>query len=77
MGIVDKHGNMVIGRYNFTAFVGVRDTIFVYTTCQLILQKIFTQDVKMYILHWRQNSELLNLVALIIQIFNNTILYFN
>jgi mannose-1-phosphate guanylyltransferase len=59
---VDKHGNMVIGTNNFTAFVGVRDTIFVYTpTANLILQKEYSQDVKnVYTALERQNSELLH-----------------
>lgn len=59
---VDKHGNMVIGTNNYTAFVGVRDTIFVYTpTANLILQKQYSQDVKnVYTALERQNSDLLN-----------------
>ncbi|MBU0941560.1 MAG: mannose-1-phosphate guanylyltransferase [Bacteroidetes bacterium] len=59
---VDKHGNMVIGTNNFTAFVGVKDTIFVYTpTANLILQKQSSQDVKnVYSALERQHSELLN-----------------
>lgn len=44
---VDKNGNMVIGTNNYTAFIGVKNTIFVYTdTANLILQKEFSQDVK-------------------------------
>jgi mannose-1-phosphate guanylyltransferase len=38
---------MVIGTTNYTAFIGVKDTIFVYTpTANLILKKEFSQDVK-------------------------------
>jgi mannose-1-phosphate guanylyltransferase len=44
---VDKNGNMVIGTNNYTAFIGVKDTIFVYTpTANLILKKEYSQDVK-------------------------------
>ncbi|MEC5166409.1 mannose-1-phosphate guanylyltransferase [Flavobacterium sp. PL11] len=44
---VDENGNMVIGTSNYTAFLGVKDTIFVHTaTANLILQKEFSQDVK-------------------------------
>ena len=59
---VDKHGNMVIGTQNYTAFVGVRDTIFVYTpTANLILQKEYSQDVKnVYTSLERKKSDLLN-----------------
>jgi mannose-1-phosphate guanylyltransferase len=59
---VDKQGNMVIGTNNYTAFVGVRDTIFVHTpTANLILQKQYSQDVKnVYSALERQQSELLN-----------------
>tara|TARA_R110000868_G_scaffold118059_2_gene313298 strand:- start:30836 stop:31843 length:1008 start_codon:yes stop_codon:yes gene_type:complete len=59
---VDKNGNMVIGTNNYTAFVGVRDTIFVYTdTANLILQKEHSQDVKnVYTALERRNSDLLN-----------------
>lgn len=59
---VDKHGNMVIGTDNYTAFVGVKDTIFVYTpTANLILQKQHSQDVKnVYTALERKNSDLLN-----------------
>jgi mannose-1-phosphate guanylyltransferase len=59
---VDKYGNMVIGTNNYTAFVGVRDTIFVYTpTANLILQKQYSQDVKnVYSALERKQSELLN-----------------
>jgi mannose-1-phosphate guanylyltransferase len=45
--LVDENGNMVIGTNNYTAFIGVKDTIFVYTdTANLILKKEFSQDVK-------------------------------
>ncbi|TRX13385.1 mannose-1-phosphate guanylyltransferase [Flavobacterium gawalongense] len=59
---VDKDGNMVIGTSNYTAFVGLKNTIFVYTdTANLILQKERSQDVKnIYSELERKNSELLN-----------------
>jgi mannose-1-phosphate guanylyltransferase len=59
---VDKNGNMVIGTSNYTAFVGVKNTIFVYTeTANLILQKESSQDVKnVYTELEKQNSDLLN-----------------
>lgn len=59
---VDKDGNMVIGTEKYTAFLGLRNTIFVYTdTANLILQKENSQDVKdLYGELERQNSELLN-----------------
>jgi mannose-1-phosphate guanylyltransferase len=59
---VDENGNMVIGTNNYTAFIGVKDTIFVYTpTANLILKKEFSQDVKtVYNALERENSELLN-----------------
>jgi len=44
---VDRNGNMVIGTTNFTAFVGLRNCIFVSTpTANLILQKEDSQEVK-------------------------------
>ena len=44
---VDDNGNMVIGTNNYTAFLGLQDTIFVHTdTANLILKKEFSQDVK-------------------------------
>jgi mannose-1-phosphate guanylyltransferase len=44
---VDENGNMVIGTTNYTAFIGMKDTIFVSTpTANLILKKEFSQDVK-------------------------------
>jgi mannose-1-phosphate guanylyltransferase len=59
---VDENGNMVIGTTNYTAFIGVKDTIFVYTpTANLILKKEFSQDVKsVYNALERDNSDLLN-----------------
>ncbi|WP_367757254.1 mannose-1-phosphate guanylyltransferase [Flavobacterium sp. WC2430] len=59
---VDENGNMVIGTNNYTAFIGVKDTIFVYTpTANLILKKEFSQDVKsVYSALERTNSDLLN-----------------
>jgi mannose-1-phosphate guanylyltransferase len=58
---VDKNGNMVIGTSNYTAFVGVKNTIFVHTdTANLILQKEHSQDVKnVYTELEKQNSVLL------------------
>ena len=59
---VDKNGNMVIGTDNYTAFVGLKNTIFVYTdTANLILQKERSQDVKnIYNELERGNSDLLS-----------------
>jgi mannose-1-phosphate guanylyltransferase len=59
---VDKNGNMVIGCDKHTTFLGLKNTIFVYTdTANLILQKENSQDVKdVYSELERQNSELLN-----------------
>jgi mannose-1-phosphate guanylyltransferase len=59
---VDENGNMVIGTTNYTAFVGVKDTIFVYTpTANLILHKDSSQDVKnIYSQLERDNPDLLN-----------------
>ncbi|MFV8346768.1 mannose-1-phosphate guanylyltransferase [Flavobacterium sp. ZB4P13] len=59
---VDKNGNMVIGTNNYTAFVGLINTIFVYTdTANLILQKDNSQDVKnVYNELERENSDLLD-----------------
>jgi mannose-1-phosphate guanylyltransferase len=59
---VDENRNMVIGTNNYTAFIGVTDTIFVYTdTANLILKKEFSQDVKsVYNALERNNSDLLN-----------------
>ena len=59
---VDENGNMVIGTNNYTAFIGMKDTIFVYTdTANLILKKECSQDVKsVYSALERDQSELLN-----------------
>lgn len=59
---IDKNGNMVIGCDKHTTFLGLKNTIFVYTdTANLILQKESSQDVKdIYSELERQNSELLN-----------------
>lgn len=59
---VDANGNMVIGNTNYTAFVGMKNTIFVYTdTANLILQKENSQDVKnVYAELEKVNSDLLN-----------------
>jgi mannose-1-phosphate guanylyltransferase len=59
---VDKNGNMVIGCDKHTTFLGLKNTIFVYTdTANLILQKENSQDVKdIYGALEKQNSELLN-----------------
>ena len=44
---VDDNGNMVIGTEIFTAFVGLKDSILVYTSdALLILHKEKSQDVK-------------------------------
>lgn len=59
---VDKCGNMVIGSEKYTAFLGLKNTIFVYTdTANLILQKENSQDVKdLYGELEKGNSDLLN-----------------
>ena len=59
---VDKYGNMVIGSDKHTTFLGLKNTIFVYTdTANLILQKENSQDVKdLYCDLEKENSELLN-----------------
>jgi len=59
---VDEYGNMTIGCEKHTTFLGLQNTIFVYTdTANLILQKENSQDVKdLYNALERQNSELLN-----------------
>ncbi|WP_413999320.1 mannose-1-phosphate guanylyltransferase [Flavobacterium sp. W1B] len=59
---VDENGNMVIGTTNYTAFIGMKDTIFVCTdTANLILKKEFSQDVKSLFNELeRKNSELLD-----------------
>lgn len=58
----DLNGNMVIGCDKHTTFLGLKNTIFVYTpTANLILQKENSQDVKdIYTKLEKQNSELLN-----------------
>ncbi|MFP9112548.1 mannose-1-phosphate guanylyltransferase [Flavobacterium sp. RHBU_3] len=44
---VDENGNMVIGTDNYTAFLGLENTIFVHTpTANLILHKEHSQEVK-------------------------------
>ena len=60
--VVDENGNMVIGATNYTAFIGLKNAIFVFTpTANLILQKEFSQDVKnIYNALEKQNSDLLN-----------------
>lgn len=59
---VDKNGNMVIGSGKYTTFLGLKNTIFVYTeTANLILQKENSQDVKdIYNELEKINSDLLN-----------------
>lgn len=58
----DQNGNMVIGTDKHTTFLGLKNTIFVYTdSANLILQKENSQDVKdIYSELEKQNSELLN-----------------
>ncbi|KAF2342056.1 mannose-1-phosphate guanylyltransferase [Flavobacterium tistrianum] len=58
----DSNGNMVIGCDKHTTFLGLKNTIFVYTeTANLILQKENSQDVKdLYSELEKQNSKLLN-----------------
>lgn len=58
----DHNGNMVIGSDKHTTFLGLKNTIFVYTdSANLILQKENSQDVKdIYSELEKQNSELLN-----------------
>lgn len=59
---IDKHRNMVIGTDKYTAFIGMKDTIFIYTdSAHLILQKEFSQDVKsLYGTLEREKPELLS-----------------
>lgn len=59
---VDNFGNMVIGTSNYTAFLGLENTIFVHTEdANLILHKEQSQDVKtLYNQLEEMNSELLN-----------------
>lgn len=58
----DQNGNMVIGSGKHTTFLGLKNTIFVYTdTANLILQKENSQDVKdIYSELEKINSDLLN-----------------
>lgn len=58
---IDENGNMVIGTEVFTAFIGLKNSIFVHTpTANLILQKEQSQEVK-YIYNQleKENSDLL------------------
>ncbi|WPR71656.1 mannose-1-phosphate guanylyltransferase [Flavobacterium sp. NG2] len=59
---VDENGNMAIGTNKFTAFVGTKDTIFVFTDdANLILKKKSSQDVKyVYNALEKEQSVLLN-----------------
>jgi len=59
---VDEFGNMVIGTDNYTAFLGLENTIFVHTpNANLILHKDHSQEVKnVYGQLEKSNSELLN-----------------
>ncbi len=44
---VDENGNMTIGTQNYTAFIGLKNTILIATdNANLVLQKEFSQDVK-------------------------------
>ena len=54
---VDDAGNMVIGNDNYTAFLGLENTIFVYTpTANLILHKEHSQEVKNVYNHLEKNN---------------------
>jgi len=54
---VDDSGNMVIGNDNYTAFLGLENTIFVYTpTANLILHKEHSQEVKNVYTHLEKNN---------------------
>jgi len=54
---VDESGNMVIGNDNYTAFLGLENTIFVYTpTANLILHKEHSQEVKNVYNHLEKNK---------------------
>mgnify|MGYP001072439014 CR=1 FL=1 len=59
---VDAYGNMVIGTDTFTAFLGLKNTIFIATpTANLILQKEQSQQVKdIYSTLEKEGSDLLN-----------------
>lgn len=44
---VDENGNMTIGTKNYTAFIGMKNTILIATdNANLVLQKEYSQDVK-------------------------------
>ena len=44
---VDENGNMTIGTQNYTAFIGMKNTILIATdNANLVLQKEYSQDVK-------------------------------
>ncbi len=52
-----ENGNMVIGNDNYTAFLGLENTIFVYTpTANLILHKEHSQEVKNVYTHLEKNN---------------------
>jgi len=59
---VDENGNMVIGTDNYTAFLGLKSTIFITTpTANLILQKEHAQQVKdIYSKLEKEGSNMLN-----------------
>jgi mannose-1-phosphate guanylyltransferase len=59
---VDENGNMVIGSDKYTAFIGLKNTIFVSTdTANLLLKKEQAQEVKrVYEALERDHSDLLN-----------------
>ncbi len=59
--VVDSNGNMVIGTDVYTAFVGLKNAIFVHTeNANLILQKESSQEVKnIYTELEKSNSDLL------------------
>lgn len=44
---IDENGNMTIGTQNYTAFIGLKNTILIATdNANLVLQKEYSQDVK-------------------------------
>jgi len=59
---VDENGNRLIETNNDTAFIALKDRIFVYTdTANLFLKKKFSQDVKnIYNELESEKSDLLN-----------------
>ncbi|MFV8226348.1 mannose-1-phosphate guanylyltransferase [Christiangramia aquimixticola] len=59
---IDENGNMVIGSENYTAFVGLKDSILVCTSdANLVLSKEQSQDVKkLYLKLERSSSPLIN-----------------